>query len=323
MLAVSPSTVSRALSNHPDISVELKQKIQDIAKELKFTPNSIAVNLRKQKSQLIGVIIPKFYSSFVPDVIAGISAVVDAENYQMIIIPTHDSIEKEKEAILKCCDYRVDGILISLSNETTDLSHLEITKTLNVPLVIFDKSTETDDFHQLLIDDIEMAKKCADFINEQDFKHVAAFFGHKNLTISKRRLEGFNTTIAEGVETAYFFANDTAEAYEKTLQLLETANIDAIFGMSDELLVGILAAVKSKHALNTISIVGFSDGKIIPYLHHEITYVLHNGRLVGEAAAALLMRLIANDPSVTQKIQKIETALVVGEKSTHHLLPIP
>jgi LacI family transcriptional regulator len=293
MLNVSPSTISRALKDHPDIGAELKEKIRALARELKYTPNTIATNLRNQKSQLIGVVIPKFFSNFVPDVIDGISAVIDQQAYQMIIIPTNDELEKEKQAIQKCCDYRVDGILLSLSTETEDLEHLSLVKDYNIPLVLFDKAKPSPDFHQVTIDDVSMAHDCGIYLKEQECKYVAGFFGHENLAITQHRHRGFLSAFAEDdTETRCFFASNSEEAYEQTAALLQKQPIDGIFGMSDEVLLGMLKAVIEQNLLDSIHIIGFSDGKTIPYLHREVAYVLHSGRQIGTKAANVLFDII-------------------------------
>ena len=87
-LNVSPSTVSRALNNHPDISLEVRQRVQQLAEELQFKPNSFAANFRKKQSKLIAVVLPKIYRSFIPDVIEGITKTLKQNNYQTLILLT-------------------------------------------------------------------------------------------------------------------------------------------------------------------------------------------------------------------------------------------
>jgi LacI family transcriptional regulator len=137
-LKVSPSTVSRALNNHPDISLEVRQRVQQLAEELQFKPNSFAANFRKKQSKLIAVVLPKIYRSFIPDVIEGITKTLKQNNYQTLILLTEDQIENEIAAIQQCCDMRVDGILLSLTNQTKNLDHLTICKNLGIPLVLFE-----------------------------------------------------------------------------------------------------------------------------------------------------------------------------------------
>jgi LacI family transcriptional regulator len=314
MANVSPSTVSRALKDHPDISSDLKTKIKQIAEALNFKPNSFASNFRKQKSQLIGVIIPKFCNSFVPDVIDGITAFVNDKNFQVIILPTNDDITKEKEAIQKCCDYRVDGILMSLSVETFDLEHLKIADAYNIPIVIFDKATSTINYHQVVINDQLLAEACAQQLIVENRKNIVGFFGHENLAITKNRQMGFSSHVNKnGLPLTIDYASSSVEAYKKTINLIENQNIDAVFGISDELLIGIIAAVREKNKLNEISIIGFSDGTTIPLLFPEVSYVFHDGKKFGNEAAKTLFHLLDN-PNLNPAINSVSVDLKIGNR---------
>ena len=314
MANVSPSTVSRALKDHPDISSDLKIKIKGIADALNFKPNSFASNFRKQKSQLIGVIIPKFCNSFVPDVIFGITSVVNEKNFQVIILPTNDDILKEKEAIQKCCDYRVDGILMSLSVETSNVEHLKTADAYNIPVVIFDKAANTSNYHQVVINDKLMAEKCAQQLINESRKNIIGFFGHENLAITKNRQIGFSSILNQNkLPLTIEYASSSIEAYQKTISLIDSKNIDAVFGISDELLIGIIAAVREKQKLNEISIIGFSDGSTIPLLFPEVSYVSHDGKKLGYEAANTLFKLI-DDNSFSPKTNAISVDLKIGRK---------
>ena len=186
-LNVSPSTVSRALNNHPDISLEVRQRVQQLAEELQFKPNSFAANFRKKQSKLIAVVLPKIYRSFIPDVIEGITKTLKQNNYQTLILLTEDLLENEIAAIQQCCDMRVDGILLSLSNQTKNLDHLTSCKSLGIPLVLFDNTLESQDFPSVHINDAMAAAACANYLNDKKIKRVAAVFGPEELNISKNR----------------------------------------------------------------------------------------------------------------------------------------
>jgi LacI family transcriptional regulator len=312
MANVSPSTVSRALKDHPDIGSDLKIKIKEIAAALNFKPNSFASNFRKQKSQLIGVIIPKFCNSFVPDVIDGITSFVNDKNFQVIILPTNDDLTKEKEAIQKCCDYRVDGILMSLSVETSSVDHLKIADAYNIPIVIFDKATSATNYHQVVINDRLMAENCAQQLINKKRKNIVGFFGHENLAITKNRQLGFTSILTKNnLPLTIEYASSSKEAYQKTIALIDKNNIDAVFGISDELLIGIIAAVREKQKLNEIAIIGFSDGSTIPLLFPEVSYVYHDGRKLGHEAAKTLFELLDN-PLFTPVTNEMNVDLKIG-----------
>jgi DNA-binding LacI/PurR family transcriptional regulator len=109
------------------------------------------------------------------------------------------------------------------------------------------------------------------------------------------------------------YASSSVEAYNKTINLIENQNIDAVFGISDELLIGIIAAVREKNQLNEISIIGFSDGTTIPLLFPEVSYVFHDGKKLGNEAAKTLFHLLDN-PNLKPAINSVSVDLKIGNR---------
>lgn len=122
-LGVSISTVSRALKNHPDISHELKVKVQRLAKERNYTPNPLAMGLLKQQTKMIGVIVPDIVTHFYSSIISGIEEVAKQQGYFIVIASSNESVEKEMEAVVNLLKSRVEGLIVCLSQETKDFSH--------------------------------------------------------------------------------------------------------------------------------------------------------------------------------------------------------
>src|SRR5262244_3582830 len=124
-LNVSIATVSRALKDDPVVSKKTKKKVFDLAEEMGYRYNHFARNLRNQRTQTIGVIVPRLNSYFMSTVIAGIENVANSEGYNLIISQSSESELKEKMSAKTMFNNRVDGLLVSLSYETNDLSHFD------------------------------------------------------------------------------------------------------------------------------------------------------------------------------------------------------
>src|SRR6188474_3851887 len=141
-LGISPSTVSRALKDHPDISKETKKAVNELAEKLNYQPNIVALNLRQKKTNTIGVIIPELVHFFFSTVISGIEDVAYQAGYSVILAQSNESFEREKTDIKALFNSRVDGMLISLSRETTNYDHIESILAKGVPMVFFDRVYE-------------------------------------------------------------------------------------------------------------------------------------------------------------------------------------
>ncbi len=292
LLNVSPSTISRALNNHPDISIEMRNRVQQLAEELQFKPNSFAANFRKKQTKLIAIILPKIYHSFIPDVIEGITKRLNSEQFQTLILITEDQLEKEIEAIKQCCDMRIDGILLSVSNQTKDLSHLEICKKMGISIVLFDNILETEEYSTVHIDEIAAAQQCARYLNNQDVQEIIAIYGPAELSISQKRKLGFNSALHPQKKTLEYHANNSQQAYEfADLQIRRNPQI-SFFGITDEVLHGIIKAIKEHDLSKSCTVIGFSDGLTLPFLHRELRYIFHNGKSIGFTAAEQILKCI-------------------------------
>src|SRR6187397_420346 len=122
-LDLSSATVSRALKNHPAINKNTKKKIQDAAKELGYRHNTFASNLRKQKTNTIGIIVHELNSNFITSVLAGVEKITTEAGYDLIIAHSSESYTKEAANAKNLFHKRVDGLIASLSFDTTNLDH--------------------------------------------------------------------------------------------------------------------------------------------------------------------------------------------------------
>ena len=124
-LNVSISTVSRALHNHPDIGPEVTRRVQELAQELQYSPNPLAIGLLKDKSNTIGVIVPDLVTYFFSSIISGIESVANEHGYYVVIRCSYESYEKEKECLDNLLKLRVAGVMMCLAQETQDYSHFD------------------------------------------------------------------------------------------------------------------------------------------------------------------------------------------------------
>ena len=139
VLNISPAAVSKALHDDSRISAKTKTAVKRVAKELNYQPNHLASALRKGKSNLVGVIVPRTSSNFFSSVIQNIEEVLNKEGYNIIITQSNESFKKECNNIDTLLFTQVDGIIASMANETVDLSYYEKIKSKGIPLILFDR----------------------------------------------------------------------------------------------------------------------------------------------------------------------------------------
>src|SRR4030095_7019498 len=148
-LNISVSTVSRALHDHHSIGLRTKMRVRELAKEIDYQPNQAAISFQQGKTNTLGVILPELSENFFSSAISGIEDCAHKNNYSVLLGQSHDIVEKEKQLIETMIKHRVDGILISISKNTDNYTHLEKLRDYNLPVVFFDRIPNIPNIHYI------------------------------------------------------------------------------------------------------------------------------------------------------------------------------
>jgi LacI family transcriptional regulator len=316
MLNISISTVSRALSDHPDISESTKIRVKEVADKFNYLPNLHARFFRKKNTKLIALIIPEFNRFFIPDLISGIQKVIDDNSFNLIIFQSRNDVHLESEIIKYCLSWVVEGVLISLADHTSDLSHLQLLNDSNVPVVILDKVIDTSDYSTVKIDDKNAAFKATMAMIENGRKNLLGVFGNENTYIARERLAGFKQALQTGgfafTESCSITINNIQEINSIFTNLLEANTFDGVFFMTDELLVnGLNFFYERQYKIpQDLSVVCMSDGSAPNFLNPRISHIFHSGFEVGRVACDLLFEMMNAGEQVEIKSKIITTNLV-------------
>ncbi len=315
MLSISPSTVSRALSDHADISTETKTRVKEVAEKFNYLPNLHARFFRKKNTKLIALIIPEFNRFFIPDLIAGIQKVIDDESYSLIIFQSRNNSEIEAEIIKYCMSWVVEGVLIAVSDNTVLPDHLKILKDNNIPVVMLDKVVHTAEYSTVTIDDKNAAKNATKSILAKGKNNILGVFAHENLLITKKRLEGFKEAMAEAnlicSDDNFILINNITDLSAKLNEKTKKNNYNGLFLMTDELLVNSFNHFMKMNIKipSELSIVAMSDGSSPNFIYPNISHVFHSGYLIGQVACEHLFEKIkTSDDIISHKI--VDTTLI-------------
>ncbi|HRJ28519.1 MAG TPA: LacI family DNA-binding transcriptional regulator [Cyclobacteriaceae bacterium] len=327
-LGISPSTVSRALKDHPDISPDTKKAVNELAEKLNYQPNIVALSLRQSKTNTIGVIIPEIVHFFFSTIISGIEDVAYSAGYNVIITQSNESEAREILDMKALFNSRVDGMLMSVSRETTNFDHIEGMLAKGVPIVFFDRVYNTDQASKIIVDDFTGAKDATLHLIEQGCKRIAHIEGPPNLEISKQRLEGYKEALKENnipfnKELIAICPSGTIEEGKKaTEKLLALKNPpDAIFATNDPAAMGAMQAIKEKGLKmpKDIALVGFSNWFFSALMDPPLSSVDQPGFEMGQEAAKLLIRQIEkqdkDDLDILPETKILKTRLIIRESS--------
>ncbi len=326
MLNISPSTVSRALKNHPDISKNTRDKVQGLAEELDYQPNAIAQSLRKSKTNVIGIIIPQVVHHFFSSVISGVEDMASKNNFNVLMCQSGESAEKEIENIQTLISSRVDGIIISRTKNTKDCVPFERILENEIPLVFFDRTCPGIETDSVVIDDFRAAYEATEYLIKTGKRRIAHFAGPEGLNISKLRIEGYQKALAdhnlEVSDELVFRSDDFEIAKETTEQLLAMSPLpDAVFAVNDSAAAGVIVALKQRNIKipEQIAVVGFTNSPISTITDPTLTTVEQNGFEMGYKAAEILLKRIGGDTSPVS-VDVIPTQLIIRQSTINLLM---
>jgi len=190
-LNISISTVSRALHDHPSIGLRTKTRVQQLAKELQYEPNQTAIFFQQRKTFTIGVILPKLSEDFFSSAISGIEDSASKNNYTVLLGQSHDNEEREKQIVETMKKHRVDGILVSISKNTSNYDHFEKLRKFSIPVVFFDRIPNMPNIHYVACNMTSGTIKAVDFLLKKGHRAIGMINGPEKLFASQERTEGY------------------------------------------------------------------------------------------------------------------------------------
>lgn len=316
-LGVSVSTVSRALKDHPDISQETKNLIRNFAQEMNYRPNVLALSLRRQKSNTLGLIIPEIVHHFFSTVISGIEDLSYREGYNLIICQSNENQFREAANLQTLIDHRVDGILVSVSKSTQNFSHFRGAFDDGIPMVFFDRICETIDTDRVIMDDFAGGRMATDYLAKKGCRNILHLSAAPNLLIGRNRRDGYLQALKDNhieIRDDRILKCDTREEV-LTLQhhILNLApQIDGIFAVNDSTAIAVIQVLQKKgyKIPGDISVIGFGDGPNATVISPNLTTIEQKGYDMGREAVRLLLQRLNNPAAAISFQTKVFTPSV-------------
>ena len=299
-LGLSTSTVSRALRDTHEISAATKKLVLDYATEINYQPNPIALSLKERRSKSIGVVVSELANSYFSQAINGIESIAYDRGYHVIISQTHESYEREVINVKHLASRSVDGLLVSMSSLTNDISHLTNLHSKGLPIVFFDRVADEIDTHKVTANNEKGAYDATLHLIKSGCKRIAHLTSSSQLSISIERLEGYKTALLEnGIAInedhikyclhGGMLYEETENAIKELMALPEKP--DAIFVAGDRLSTGCLTVLKNLN-ITGIVVAGFSNSDVLDLFNPSLTSVRQPAFEIGQLATKMLLELI-------------------------------
>ena len=299
-LNLSISAVSKALRDSHEISAATKQKVIAKAKELNYQVNPFASGLRKQKTKTIAVVIPEIENNFFALAINGIESIAQEKGYHVLIYLTHEDMQKEVEVTKLLQNGRVDGLIISLSSQTSNTHHLQEIKNKDLPMVFFDRVAENINCPKVTTDDHDISSIGTEHLIKKGCKKIAFLSLSNNLSISNKRISGyFEALNKNGLKIdnnlTLHCGLDEQKNKELILKLLKRKNRpDGIFASVEKLALDTYQICNELglNVPNDIKVLGYSNLKTADLLNPSLTTITQPAYDIGRESASILFKLI-------------------------------
>jgi len=279
-LDVSISTVSKALKDSVEISLDTRQKVKAFAKLYNYKPNNIALSLKNRKTKTIGVIIPEIVHHFFTTVIGGVEKIANDKGYNVIICSSNNSFDKEVINLEMLASGSADGFILSVAKETQqkkDYHHIEETMSQGMPVVLFDRIIDELVCDKVIIDDGKGAQMATNHLLSQGCKKIAILTTVDYISVGKLRTNGYLKALrAYDIEVRedYILKIEDVDNCESEIAVfLENKEIDAIFAVNE--LFAVTAAKvldrQNKKIPDDVSVIAFTDGILSKHFIPSLT----------------------------------------------------
>lgn len=330
-LGISPTTVSRALNNHPVVNGQTKQRIFQAAKAMGYRSNIFASNLRSKRTNNIGVIVPRLNSPFQSSAIAGMEKVANEAGYNLVISQSLESLEKEIANAQMMYNSRVDGLIVSMVDDPVNIEHFKPFLKKGIPLLFYDRVAEQGNCTGVIIDNVQAGYNATAHLIAQGCKNIVHVLGNPRINVYSNRLKGYRYALLDHglpYEEANILQSDLSEdAGDEIVQkLFKMENRpDGLLISNDSCAASCINALKQAGIVvpRDIAVVGFNNDMISRLMEPKLTTINYPGFEMGEIAmkslvhhiGGLLGEILQNTNTITLRSELIvrESSLKAGK----------
>lgn len=323
-LNLAPSTVSRALSDSYEISAETKERVLALARQLNYQPHPYARSLRKRSSNTIAVIVPEIANNFFTLVINGIEEIAQAKGYHVLIYITHENHAKEAALVRHLVNGRADGVILSLSSQTHELSHLQELREAGIPLIFFDRVCEQIEAIKVTTNDLESGYLATKHLIERGCTDIAYLANSAHLSTDQLRWQGYKSALEDnGIKVredrTLLFGEENGSHFELLKKTFAgKLRPDGVFASVEYLatLSYEVCGALELHIPGQMKVIGFSNLRTASLLKPSLTTITQPAFEIGKEAAAALFQSMGKNKAIAKDRRIVLSSTLIERDST-------
>ncbi len=320
---VSIATVSRVLNGNYPVSDQLRARVQQAMDELAYQPNTLARGLRRQKTQSIGVLIPKLNDQFLSTLAYTIEKTLFDNGYRALLCSTEEALERETAYIDSLLQQQVDGVIMFPREHSRD----NVKRLLNaeVPVVMVEREVKNLPVHHVLVDNYAGGYTAVRHLTELGHREIVLMTAIIDPFPTQYRLDGALTALRDagiGMPDEYLMRVISAEprfqiGYRLGLAIVRLPKRPtAIFALTDELAIGALHALIENgiRVPEDMSVIGFDNIPLASFVIPALTTIAQPASQIGETAGTILLRALEGSGNPVERVT-LETTLIVRDST--------
>lgn len=326
-VGVSKTTVHRALANVGRISPETRERILKVAAELDYRPNNLARGLRSQKSATIGLVVIGLTNSFYSTILEGVESIATETGYSVLIARTLGNPILEINHLNLLREKRVDGMIIAPAHPTQNIDYYRKLRDNGIPFVFIDRYVPAIESDYVVTDGFRGAYLAGRHLIGLGRRRIG--FGclpgsEMMSTAVQERLRGLTAALEEaGLDKPALVGHgmpaispqESFSAAAIRAYLEGGGKVDSILGGNDDTAIGVIKGLAEMgiSVPDEVSVVGFDDLEIAPYIQPALTTIRQPTRKLGEEAVRLLFERIDANATGDHKHLLLVPELIVRE----------
>ena len=316
---VSRSTVSRVVNNHPNVSEDVRKRVQDVIHSTGYHPNVAARTLASQRSWMVGLVLPRSVSSFFADpyfprLTQGIAQACNQLNYTLGLFLISNKEDEDKIFPRVSRNGFLDGVLVQSGQFGDQLIDRLVSS--KIPVVIVGRPFHAEGVSYIDVDNVKAAYTATNHFIQLGYQRIATITGTVDSTVCIDRLEGYKKAlfdVGRAVDPSLIANGDfTEESGYAAMQKLLPARPEAVFVASDQMAIGAMrAAREAGHNIPAdIAFIGFDDLPIATMPDPPLTTIRQPIIQFGMKAFSMLIDLIENGTKPAQSVI-MDTELII------------
>ena len=319
--AVSMGTVSRVAANAKAVSADTRRRVEDAMRTLGYVPNIAARTMRTNRTKIVGLLLPDLANTVFIQLAKAAERILDYSGYTLFVYSSQRSAEREIHFLRLASQYRMDGLIISISDE----GNAEVIKALQAmesPIVLLDRDIPLA-ADVVFSDHAEAMQRVTAHLIELGHRRIALITAPLSIRPGRERVRGYRAALAAAgiaVDEALVGHDYQTSKYgfARSLDMLKRPRAPtAIIAGGDEIFYGVLRAARQLNLAipADLSIVGADNRMLSDVVNPTITIIDRDMTLVGEAAAELLVKRM-NDTAEPQPVHVYLPSEIILRSST-------